>query len=94
MLYNIRESQVDSQGCQYIWGMLEEPKFNEQGLWHGIKSFDIHLNHRKQKTVISVFDWINGVACNFKTIKRIDNEIIDITEVEQVLNQCGIIKAE
>jgi hypothetical protein len=71
--------------------MLEEPKFNENNLWHNIKAFDICINHKRETTVISTFDWINGVACNFKTIKRITNEIIDISEIERVLKECNLI---
>jgi hypothetical protein len=91
MLYNITESKIDRQGTQYICGMLEEPKFNKDGLWHGIKAFDITIDHRKQKCVVATFDWINGVACNFKNIKRINNEVVGVSEVERVLKECGII---
>jgi hypothetical protein len=71
--------------------MLEKPKFNEQNLWHNIKAFDILMNHKRETTVVSTFDWINGVACNFKTIKRITGETIDISEVERVLKECNLI---
>lgn len=91
MLYNITKSQIDNQGYQYICGMLEKPKLNDNGLWHGIKAFDILLNHKRQTTTIATFDWINGAACNFKTIIRITNEIIDISEVERVLKECNLI---
>ena len=92
MLYNITQSQIDNQGYQYIYGMLEEPKFNEQNLWHNIKAFDILVNHKRQTTKISTFDWINGVACNFKSIERITREVIDVSEVERVLKKCGLIE--
>lgn len=92
MLYNITESLIDAQGWQYICGMLEEPKFNERGLWHGIKAFDITINHKRETAVVATFDWINGAACNFKTIKRITNETIDRSEVERVLTECGLLK--
>lgn len=91
MLYNISKSQIGNQGYQYIWGMLEEPKFNEENLWHNIKAFDITVNHKRETAVVSTFDWINGAACNFKTIKRITNEVIDISEVERVLKRCNLI---
>ena len=92
MLYNIKESLIDNQGLQYICGMLEEPKLNEKGLWHNIRAFDILLNHKKQSSIISVFDWQNGVPCNFKSIKKIENEIIGVEEVENVLRKYNIIK--
>ena len=91
MLYNITNSQIDNQGYQYICGMLEEPKVNEQNLWHNIKAFDILMNHKRENTVVSTFDWINGAACNFKTIKRITGEVFDISEVERVLKECNLI---
>ena len=91
MLYNIQKSQIDSKGYQYICGMLEEPKFNDMDLWHGIKAFDITVNHKRGTAVVATFDWINGVPCNFKTIKRITNETIDISEVERVLTECNLI---
>lgn len=94
MLYNITESTIDNQGYQYICGMLEEPKFNESELWHGIKAFDILLNHKKQTSTIATFDWINGVACNFKNIKRIENEIIAVSEIERVLKEIGILQSK
>ena len=92
MLHNVKESLIDNQGYQYICGMLEEPKLNEKGLWHNIKAFDILLNHKKQKSIISVFEWCNGVPCNFKNIKKIENEIIGVEEVEDVLRKYDIIK--
>ena len=91
MLYNITESLIDSDGCQYICGLLEAPKFNDRNLWHNIKAFDIHLNHKKQVSVLSTFDWINGAPCNFKEIKRIKNEIVDVSEVERLLYEAGIL---
>ena len=91
MLYNIKESLIDSQGYQYIFGMLEEPKFNEQNLWHNIKAFDIIINHKRGTSIVSTFDWINGMPCNFKTVRRTTNEVIDISEVERILKECNLI---
>jgi hypothetical protein len=71
--------------------MFEEPKYNDMDLWHGIRAFDILLDHRRQTTVISTFDWVNGVASNFKQIKRIKNEVIDISEIERILTECNLI---
>lgn len=94
MLYNVKESLIDNQGYQYICGMLEEPKLNERGLWHGIKAFDILNNHKRQTATISKFEWINGVPSNFETVRKIQQEIIDTAEIEQVLRSVGIIIAE
>ena len=91
MIYNVTKSLIDNDGYQYICGMLQEPKLNDRGLWHRIKAFDILLNHKKQKSTLSVFYWINGVPCDFKNIKEFKNEIIDETEVERVLEECGLI---
>ncbi len=91
MLYNITESLIDNQGYQYICGMLETPKFNEQNLWHNTRAFDILVNHRKETTVVSTFDWINGAACNFKVVTRIKGETISVSEIERVLKECNLI---
>lgn len=94
MLYNITKSQIDNQGYQYICGMLEEPKFNDEGLWHGIKAFDVLLNHRRQTSTISTFEWINGVACNFKIVKRIKGEVFDVSEIQRLIYEVLLSNAE
>ena len=88
MLYN---GQIDEKGFQYIYGTLEETKYNKKGLPHKTKAFDVLLNHNKQRTVISTFRWINGIPRRIKTVMIVENKILSISEIEQVLKDLNLL---
>lgn len=88
----IVQSEIDGNGEQSFWGMLEEPKFNSRGLWDGCMGFDITNNHKRQTATISTFMWKDGAPWNWKVIKTIRGEVIGKIEIEAVLQKYGLIK--
>jgi hypothetical protein len=88
----IVQSEIDGNGEQSFWGMLEDPKFNSRGLWDGCMGFDITNNHKRQTATISTFMWKDGAPWNWKVIKTIRGEVIGKSEIEAVLQKYGVIK--
>lgn len=87
----IVQSEIDTNGEGYIFGMLEAPKFNADGLWDGCMAFDITNNYKRQIATVSTFMWRNGAPWNWKVIKTIRGEVVDQSEVESVLRKCKLI---
>lgn len=84
-------SEIDSNGEQYISGLLEEEKFDERGLWNGIKAFSFDINHKKQTSIVCTFIWIGGAPRNYTVAKVYKNEILDVSEVESILTELNLI---
>lgn len=84
-------SQIDKNGEQYITGLLGEERFNDRGMWSGVKGFSIDINHRTQTSKVCTFVWSDGVPSNYTVIKVLKNETIGITEVDRILQECGLL---
>ena len=91
MIYNIQESCIDSNGENYICGMLEEPTL-ENGLWNGCKAFNITNNHKRQTATVSTFVWLRGVPANWQVKKVLRNEVVSVSEIERVLKESEVIQ--
>lgn len=92
MLFAVKQTNIDGNGESSIYGMLEQPKVNNRGLWDGCMGFNITNNHKRQSACVSVFMWNNGAPWNWEVIKTINGEVIEISEAENVLRKLKIIK--
>lgn len=80
-----------NDGEQYISGMLEDEKFDEDGLWHNTKAFCIDLYHKTQTSKVIKYSWYHGMPSGHTVVKVYRNNIIDVSEVEAVLKECNLI---
>ena len=84
-------SEIYNNGEQYISGLLEEEKFDDLGLWNGVKAFIIDVNHKKQTSMVRTFIWLGGTPRNYKTIKVYKDEVVSVQETERILKECNLI---
>ena len=91
MIYNVQESRIDSNGENYICGLLEEPTL-ENGLWNGCKAFNITNNHKRQTATVSTFVWLRGAPAKWEVKKVLKNEVVSVSEIERVLKESGVIQ--
>lgn len=90
MIYGLSRSDIGSDGTESIYGMLEEPKLDEKGVWNGCKAFNIANNHKNNSATVSTFVWLRGAPANWQVIKTYKCETFGIEEIEKVLKECGV----
>lgn len=88
--YDYHISCIDENGEQYISFYLEPQKLNDRGLIDGVRAANITLNHIKQTSTISLFTWVNGAPKYWREIKTIKDEIIDVSEIPNLLKTLKI----
>ena len=87
--YEYTHSGVDGNGYEYISFMLEPERVGENGLRYG-KAVRIDIDNKRQKTTVSIFDWVRGCPRNFKTVCVLKDEIIGDVEVPGLMERLGI----
>lgn len=88
--YNFVRSNIGSDGVGYFTFDIEPTKLDNRGLIHGVRAVDITHNHKKQKTIISTFVWLNGSPHEWTVLKTINDEIVEEVEIPMWLEKLGI----
>lgn len=84
-LYDIIKSSIGRDGIGYYCGMLRQPEYDKSNFING-KAFDITVDWKKEKSVISTFKWIAGAPQNWQVVARL-NETVEFEEIEKVLQE-------
>ena len=92
-IYKLIISGIDGNGFQYISGMLEPERLDSNGFRIG-KAFSVEIYHGKNESSLWTFQWIGGVPHNWTRIKTFRAEIIELSEVPELLKKYGLISEE
>lgn len=92
-IYKLIVSGIDGNGFQYISGMLEPERLDSNGFRIG-KAFSIEIYHGKNESSLWTFQWIGGAPHNWTHIKTFRAEIIELSEVPELLKKYGLISEE
>lgn len=84
-LYDIIKSRIGRDGIGYYCGMLQQPEYDQSNFING-KAFDITVDWKHEKSVISTFTWIAGAPQNWQVVARL-NETVEFEEIEKVLQE-------
>lgn len=92
-IYKLIVSGIDGNGFQYISGMLEPERLDSNGFRIG-KAFSVEIYHGKNESSLWTFQWIGGAPHNWTRIKTFRAEIIELSEVPELLKKYGLISEE
>lgn len=92
-VYKLTVSGIDSNGYQYISGMLEPERLDSNGFRVG-RAFSVEIYHDKNESSLWTFYWCGGAPRNWTYIKTFRGEIIDESEVPALLKKYGLISEE